>query len=65
MAGEKGAENAKQDVLFDNDNCFVVPPGIVKRIMQVVKAVATYEREGNLYIAEMEVSSFPRQGPGQ
>ena len=65
VAGPKGAGNAKQDILFDNDNCFVVPPGIVKRIMQVITAVATYEREGNLYTAEMEVSSFTRQGPGQ
>ena len=65
VTGDKGEENHKQDVLFDNDNCFVVPPGIVKRIMQVITAVATYEREGNLYTAEMEVSSFPRQGPGR
>ena len=48
--------------MFDNDNCFVVPPGIVKRNMKVVKAVAAYERDGNIYTAEMEVSRFPRQG---
>ena len=59
VAGPKGEGDGKQDILFDNENCFVVPPGIVKRIMKVVKAVAQYKREGNLYIAEMEVSMFP------
>ena len=62
VAGPKGEGNGKQDILFDNDNCFVAPPGIVKRIMKVVKAVAGYERDGNLYTVEMEVSSCPRQG---
>ena len=38
------------------------PPGTVKRIMQTISAVAEYEREGNLYIAEMMMSRFPRQG---
>ncbi len=52
----------KQDVLFDNERCVVVPPGTVKRIMKTINAVAEYEREGNLYIAEMLMSRFPRQG---
>ena len=52
----------KQDVLFDSEKCYVVPPGIVKKIMQTIKAVAEYDRVGGLYIAEMTVSSFTRQG---
>ena len=63
VCGAKGEGNAKQDVLFDNDVCVVVPPGVVKAIMKVVKPVMQYEREGNLYVAELEMSSFPRQGP--
>ena len=62
VAGPKGEGNGKQDILFDNDNCFVVQPGVVKRIMQIIKAVAEYERDGNLYTREMEVTGFPRQG---
>ena len=52
----------KQDVLFDAEKCYVVPPGIVKKIMETIKAVAEYDRVGGLYIAEMTVSSFARHG---
>ena len=52
----------KQDVLFNNTNCYVVPPGIVKAIMKKVKAVAEYKRDGGLYTAEFAASSFARQG---
>ena len=51
-----------QDVLFNNKTCYVVPAGIVERIMKEVQAVAEYPREGNLYVAEMTMSSFQRQG---
>ena len=54
-----------QDVLFNNKTCYVVPPGVVERIMREVQAVAEYPREGNLYVAEMELSSFTRQGAGR
>ena len=54
-----------QDVLFNNKTCYVVPPGVVERIMREIQAVAEYPREGNLYVAEMELSSFTRQGAGQ
>jgi hypothetical protein len=53
---------AKQDVLFNNEKCFVVAPGIVKKLMEHCKAVAEYDREGNLYIGEMTIESFHRQG---
>ena len=61
VTGPKGGPG-KQDVLFDNDNCFVVAPGTVKKIMKHIQAVAEYEREGNLYVADMVLSSFGRQG---
>ena len=54
-----------QDVLFNNKTCYVVPPGIVAKIMETIKAVAEYPREGNLYLANVELSSFARQGQDQ
>jgi len=62
VCGPKGAGNAKQDVLFDNDICVVMPPGVVKAILKRLKPIMQYEREGNLYVAELTMSSFPRQG---
>ncbi len=52
----------EHDVLFNNQTCVVVPPGIVKQILQQVKPLAEYPRDGNLYVAEMTLSSFTRQG---
>ena len=52
----------EKDVLFNNKTCYVVPPGVVERIMKEVQAAAEYPRGGNLYVAEMELSSFTRQG---
>ena len=42
--GPKGEGNAKQDVLFDNDVCVVVPPGVVKAIVKLMKPVMQYGR---------------------
>ncbi len=53
----------KQDILFNNRRCVVVPPGVLEAVMKHVKAVAEYQREGNLYVAEMTMSSFQRQEP--
>ena len=61
VAGPKGGPG-KQDVLFDNDDCYVVAPGVVKAIMKHIAAVAHYERDGNLYLASMTVAPFPRPG---
>ena len=58
-----GLKNSKQDVLFNNDICVVVPPGIVAEILKRVTPVAQYAREGNLYVGDMVLSSFHRQGP--
>ena len=52
----------KQDVLFDNEVCVVVPPGTVKEILKRIKLVMRYERQGNIYIAELRMSSFRRPG---
>ena len=62
VAGPKGGPG-KQDILFNNEMCYVVAPGVVKKIMETISAIAEYEREGNLYIGEMIVQSFHRQGP--
>jgi len=61
VAGPKGGPG-KQDLLFNNDKCYVVAPGVVKAMMQHLKAVAEYDREGNLYVGEVSLSSFTRQG---
>ncbi len=53
----------KQDIVFNNKRCVVVPPGVLDAIMKHVKAVAEYKREGDLYVAEMTMSSFQRQEP--
>ncbi len=52
----------EHDVLFNNKTCFVVPPGVVEEIMKRIKPVAEYPREGGLYVGEMTLSSFQRQG---
>ena len=50
-------------ILFNHEMCYVVAPGVVKKIMETISAIAEYEREGNLYIGEMTVQSSHRQGP--
>ncbi len=60
VAGPKGGPG-KQDVLFNNNFCYVVPPGIVEKVMKTMKPVAKYHREGGLYLADMTISSFVGQ----
>ena len=57
-----GMKNSKQDILFNNDICVVVPPGIVAEILKRVTPVASYAREGNLYVGDMVLLSFARHG---
>ena len=52
----------RQDVIFNNRICAVVPPGVVDEILKTVKPVAQYNRQGNLYVAKMKMRSFQRQG---
>ena len=57
----------KQDVLFDNKVCVVVPPDAAKEFLKRIKPVMRDQREGNLYIAEVSMTSLPsfqRQGQG-
>ena len=58
-----GTKNAQQDVLFNNDLCVVVPPGIAAETLKRVTPVATYDREGNLHVGDVTMSPFGRQGP--
>ncbi len=55
-------DKPKQDVLFNAGKCVVVPPGIVDGILKTVKPLMQYDRKGELYVAEMTMSSFGRQG---
>ena len=54
----------KQDVLFTNRKCVVVPPGIVDEILKRVTPVTEYTRTGNLDLGEFKMSSFARHGQG-
>jgi hypothetical protein len=65
VCGPMGHELGHHDVLFNNKTCFVVPPGVVAAIMKHLEAVAEYPREGNLYLAEVELSSFTRPAQDQ
>ena len=62
VTGPKEHPIGKQDVLFNNKKCVVVPPGTVERILKEIKPITEYERQGNLYLAEMTMSAFRRQG---
>ena len=52
----------RQDVLYNNRLCVVVPPGIVDKILEQIKPVVEYKRNGNLYTTKMTLSAFRRQG---
>ncbi len=54
-------EAPEQDFLFCAGRGVIVPPGIVEQILKTVQPLAEYTREGNLYVAEMEMTSFTRQ----
>jgi len=65
IAGPEAHPTGYQGVIFNNKRCCVVPPGIVDLIMSKVKAVAEYKRSGGLYLADIALSSFARQGPAR
>ena len=52
----------KADVLFNNRFGVVVPPGIVDEVFAKIKLLAEYPREGGLYVADVSLSGFTRQG---
>ena len=43
----------------------MVAPAVVKKLMETLSAVVEYDQEGNLYIGEMTLESFRRQGAHQ
>ena len=55
-------EEPKQDVLFTAGRAVVVPAGVVEQILKTVRPLMQYNREGDLYIAKLTMSGFPRQG---
>ncbi len=52
------------DMLFTKECGFVVPAGVFKEILDKVKHIAEYPREGGLYVAEMIVKD-PEQDSGR
>ena len=50
------------EVLFTNRRAVVVPAGFVDKILQRTTPILEYNRTGNLYLAEVKLSSFTRQG---
>ena len=50
--------------MFNNKRGVVVPPGVVEKVLKMldIEPITEYQRDGGLYIAEMELSDFIRQG---
>ena len=53
------------EVLFTNKRAVVVPAGFVEEILKRVALVFEYQRRGNLYLAEVKLSSFARPAPAR
>ena len=49
-------------MLFTAGKAVVVPAGVVEQVLKTVRPLMQYNREGDLYIAKLTMSSFPRQG---
>jgi hypothetical protein len=60
VTGPADHGTGKHDVLFNNKRCVVVEAGVVERLLQSIKPIAEYTREGNLYLADMILSPFGR-----
>ena len=50
-------------VIFTTQTSYILPPGAAAEIIKRPKPVAEHPREGNLYLAELELSSVAGQGP--
>ena len=55
-------EAPKHDVLFTAGRAVVVPHGHVGSILRSVKPLMQYDRQGDLFVAQITVSGFTRQG---
>ena len=53
------------EVLFTNKRAVVVPAGFVEEILKRVAPIFEYQRRGNLYLAEVKLSSFARPVPAE
>ena len=54
-------EEPKHDVLFTVGRAVVVPHGIVEDLLKNIKPLMQYDREGNLFVTKMTVSTFAGQ----
>ena len=54
-----------QDVVFTNKTSYVLPPGADIEIIKKCKRIVEFPCEGNLYLAELELSSLAGQGPAR
>ena len=52
----------EQDILFNNRFGVIMPPEILDMVLKHIKPVATHPRRGGLYVCDLELSSFLRQG---
>ena len=50
------------DVIFTNKKGVVLPAGLLDDILKKHKPVLEYNRKGGLYVTDIKVSSFTRQG---
>jgi hypothetical protein len=50
------------DVIFTNKKGVVLPAGLLDEILRKHKPILEYDRKGGLYVAEVKLSSFTRQG---
>jgi hypothetical protein len=58
-------DKPRQDVLINAGAVYVVEPCVVAKMVKSLKPVMEYKREGNLYLAEMAMTGFTRQGPAE
>ena len=54
-----------QDVVFTHKTSYVLPPGAVADIIKGYKPIAEFPRDGDLYLAELELSSVVGQDPAR
>ena len=50
------------DVIFTNKKGVVLPAGLLDEILKKHKPILKYDRKGGLYVTEVKLSSFTRQG---
>ena len=61
IAGPEGGPGV-HDVIFTNKKGIVLPAGLLDEILKKHKPVLEYDRRGGLYVTDIKLSSFTRQG---